>query len=57
MPEGFVLWAIVSFIAMTLVWAAVWWWLPAIFRGHDGGRGESRSDGGVHEDDSSRMRH
>jgi hypothetical protein len=31
MPDGFVEWAIAMFVITTLAWAAVWWWLPALF--------------------------
>lgn len=57
MPEGLVLWAVVTFVVMTLFWAAVWWWLPAIFRGRGGGRDESRSERSLGEDDPTRIRH
>lgn len=35
MPDGFIEWMIAMFVATTLVWAAVWWWLPALFKDRD----------------------
>lgn len=35
MPEGYVAWAVSLFVLTTLLWAAVWWWLPAIFKDRD----------------------
>jgi hypothetical protein len=35
MPEGFGWWVAWLFISVTVFWAAVWYWLPALFRDRD----------------------
>ena len=35
MPEGFGWWVAWLLISVTVFWAAVWYWLPALFRDRD----------------------
>ena len=35
MPEGYVAWVIWLIVSTTIFWAAVWWWLPALFKDKD----------------------
>lgn len=40
--SALIAWGLGLLLITTVFWAAVWWWLPALFRDHEDARSEQR---------------
>jgi hypothetical protein len=45
MPAEMIWYGLALLVAVTLYWAAVWWWLPSYFRDRDRDSRERKSEG------------